>query len=468
MSRVLIASPPIQNRISHHDSGFEPFLGMGYLASVLRARGHEVRVADTRLGRLDHDDLLGLAREFRPEVVGFSAMTHEILRAYDAARQLERQDPRVRIALGGPHASAVPLRTLEECPSIDLACVGEGERTLIDAVETWSGGGEIEHCAGAAWRDGSGAPRQGEERAWERDLDALPFPAWDLFPRSSTYPIMTARGCPYRCNFCCRASGGKVRKRSPVNALDELDWLIREFHPRVVRFEDETLTWDGEHINAVLDGILARGHHRTVSFVGQTRVDRVDHELFRKLKRANFRMIEMGVESGDPGVLAASGKNIDVERVRESFRAAHAAGLRTWAKFILGHPNETPETVRHTVRLAADLNPTLVSFAIMVPFPGTGVWDLATRGEGGYRMISSSWDAFDKFLGNVLELESLPRAALERWQIRGYATVYLRNHRYGEFAGLAWKHRKSAIALVKKIVRHRGARPRAAAAGVPG
>ena len=264
---------------------------------------------------------------------------------------------------------------------------------------------------------------------------------------------MTARGCPHRCNFCSRALGSGFRTRSPANVLEELEWLVREFRPRLIRFEDETLTWNPAHVNAILDGILSRGLHRRTGCSGQTRVDRVDRALFRRLKEANFRIVEMGVESGNPGLLAASGKRIDVERVRASFAAAREAGLRTWANFILGHPHETVTTVRDSIELAVELNPTLVSFAIMVPYPGTEVWELARRGEGGYRMIQTDWGAYDKFLGNVLELEDLPRPVLERWQIRGYATVFLRNHRYGDFARLVWKHRRAAAALVRKLGR---------------
>ncbi len=449
--RVLLASPPPAHRIQRHDQGFMPFLGLGYLAAASRAHGAEVRVADSRLARLDLAGLVDVARVFEPGVVGLSAMTHEIPQAYASARALAALLPGVHVALGGPHATALPARTLEECPELELACVGEGERTLAEAVDVWSGGGAIGTCPGAAWRDGSGEIRLGPARPWETDLDALPFPAWDLFPRSDTYPIMTARGCPYRCNFCSRALGGVLRKRSVPNVLAELDWVVRTFGPRVVRFEDETLTVDGAHAHAVLDGILERGYHRRTRFIGQTRVDRVDRETLRKLKRAHFVMLEMGVESGSPELLAASDKRISVERARQTFRLAREVGLPTFANFILGHPHETHETIRQTVDLAAELNPERVSFAIMVPYPGTRVWDYATRGEAGYRIVSAAWGDFDKFLGNCLELDQVPRAALEQWQIRGYVTVYLRNHRYADFTALVWRHRKSALALLLKL-----------------
>ena len=153
MARILIASPPVARRIQHHDLGFMPFLGMGYLAGSMRERGHDVRVADSRLGRIDLPGLLELTKEFRPDVIGFSAMTHEIRQVYRAAAAIKRLLPGCRIAVGGPHASALPAQTLEECEDLDLACFGEGETTLGEAVEAWGSAGAIADCPGSAWRD---------------------------------------------------------------------------------------------------------------------------------------------------------------------------------------------------------------------------------------------------------------------------------------------------------------------------
>jgi radical SAM superfamily enzyme YgiQ (UPF0313 family) len=390
--------------------------------------------------------------EFEPDIVGISAMTHQIVEAYAAAAAIKGIRSQTRIVLGGPHATARPCETLEECAALDAVCFGEGEQTFAEVAARWSEGATLDGCAGVAARVASGGPRESGARPWLRDLDSLPFPAWDLFPRSDVYPVMSTRGCPYRCNFCCRAMGDKVRKRSPANTVNEIEWLVRRFHPRLVRFEDETLTWNRSHALSIVDGILSKGLDRLVEFSGQTRVDRVDRELFLALKRANFRTIEMGVESGSPRILAASGKHIDLEQVVDSFAAAHEVGLRTWAKFILGHPHETPETVAETIDLASRINPTLVSFAIMVPYPGTEIWNLVQRGEGGYRLLESDWSAFDKFLGNAIALEHLSRSALERWQVRGYTTVYLRNRRYRELIDLVWSQRKMAFGLAAKLV----------------
>jgi anaerobic magnesium-protoporphyrin IX monomethyl ester cyclase len=456
MSRVLIASPPVARGVRHYDRAFMPFLGMGYLASTMRAQGHTVRVADSHLGRIDFLDLLHLTDDFLPDIVGLSAMTHEIRQAYEAARSIKRRHHSIRIVLGGAHANAQPCEALEECAALDATCFGEGEGTFAEMANRWTAGETLAECPGVAWRDQAGPARRNPPRPWSPDLDSLPFPAWDLFPASDTYPVMSARGCSFRCNFCCRALGDRVRLRSPANTVAEIEWVVRTFRPRLIRFEDETLGWDLRHIGAILDGIMAKGLHRAVEFSGQTRVDRAEPQLFRTLRQANFRLIEMGVESGNGRILAASGKRIDVDRVREAFAAAHEAGLRTWAKFILGHPNETVETLRDTLDLATRINPSIVSFAIMVPYPGTAVWDLARRGEGGYRIVERDWTAFDKFLGNALALEHLSRAALERWQMRGYAEVYLRNRRFREFVGLVWEHRKMAGRLAWKLLHSAG------------
>ena len=137
---------------------------------------------------------------------------------------------------------------------------------------------------------------------------------------------------------------------------------------------------------AILEGIIARGFHRRVTFSAQTRVDRIDEEFIRLLKTANFETLELGVETGNPEVLRSIKKGITLEQVEHAVALAKANGLRVWCKFILGHPNETHETIRDTIDFIAKINPHQLSVSIMTPFPGTPIHEMALRGEGGYRL----------------------------------------------------------------------------------
>jgi radical SAM superfamily enzyme YgiQ (UPF0313 family) len=242
--------------------------------------------------------------------------------------------------------------------------------------------------------------------------------------------------------------------------LQEIDEVVRRFSPSIIRFEDETFGLNMKRTKAVLEGILARGLHTKVRFSAQTRVDRIDEEFVQLLKHANFETLELGVESGNPEILKAIKKGITLEQVKHAVRLARANGLQVWCKFILGHPNETVETMRDTVRTITTLNPDRLSVALMTPFPGTPIHDMALRGEGGYRMISGSWEHFDKYSSGALELDNVSLGKLKLYQIWCYLSLYLLNFRFGELLRLLVAHRplaqEMARGAISRILAERG------------
>ena len=282
------------------------------------------------------------------------------------------------------------------------------------------------------------------------DYDALPFPAWDLFQPVGTLPLITHRGCPFKCVFCSHNSGFKPRYRTPGNVLDEIEQMLERYRPERIRIEDETFGLHMGRTKAILEGIIARGFNRRVDFTAQTRVDRVDEEFMRLLKTANFETLELGVESGNPEMLLKIQKGITLEQVERAVRLAKRNGLRVWCKFILGHPDETHATIRDTIDFIAKINPHQLSVSIMTPFPGTPIHEMALRGEGGYRLLSGGWEDFDKYSSGVLELETVSLGRLKRYQIACYGNLYLRNRRFLELAQsgrLASRGRLGARAL---------------------
>jgi radical SAM superfamily enzyme YgiQ (UPF0313 family) len=131
---------------------------------------------------------------------------------------------------------------------------------------------------------------------------------------------------------------------------------------------------------------------------------------------------------------------------------AKKARLKTGSYFIVGHPCETIQTIRDTVKLATRLNTSTVSFGIMVPYPGTEVYEMAVKGEDNYKLLSEKWDDFDKQIGNALELEGLPRKELEKWQIKAYTTFYLRNYRLLDIIRIALWQRKLVWRIITKRI----------------
>jgi anaerobic magnesium-protoporphyrin IX monomethyl ester cyclase len=427
--RIALVQPPPRSEFDRHWARF-PGLGIAYVASSLRAAGHDIDLLDGKLDRLTVDEIIDRVRDGRPDLVGITCMTVEYPRAVEIARRIKQDRGDVPIVVGGAHVNAVGRQALEEGEGFDYACVGEGEYLAreLAAIVT--------------------APA----RPPPDDYDALPFPAWDLFRPVATLPLITHRGCPFQCVFCGHNSGFKPRYRTPANVLDEVEEILDRYRPQRIRIEDETFGLHMGRTKAILEGIIARNFHRRVRFSAQTRVDRVDEDFMRLLKTANFETLELGVESGNPEMLLKIKKGITLEQVERAVALAKAHGLRVWCKFILGHPDETHETIRDTMNFIAKINPNSLSVSIMTPFPGTPIHDMALRGEGGYRLLSGGWEDFDKYSSGVLELETVSLGQLKRYQIGCYINLYVRNSRLLELARLVVSHRAVGWELLRSAV----------------
>ena len=437
--KIALVQPPPRSEFDKHWARFAG-LGIAYVASSLRAAGHEIDMLDGKLAHLTVDEIVQRVRDGRPDLVGITCMTVEYPRAVQIATRIKHDRADLPIMVGGAHVNGVGRQALEESAAFDYACIGEGEylvRELADALERSIDTSAIQGLVSRAGGEIVTAP----PRPPPEDYDALPFPAWDLFRPVATIPLITHRGCPFKCVFCSHNSGFKPRYRSPGNVLDEVEEILARYRPTRIRIEDETFGLHMGRTKAILEEIVARGVNRMVSFSAQTRVDRVDDEFMRLLKTANFETLELGVESGNPDVLRETQKGITLEQVERAVALARAHNLRVWCKFILGHPNETHESIRDTIDFIAKINPHKLSVSIMTPFPGTPIHEMALRGEGGYRLLSGGWEDFDKYSSGVLELETVSLGQLKRYQIECYLNMYLRNRRIGELGRLAVANR---------------------------
>jgi anaerobic magnesium-protoporphyrin IX monomethyl ester cyclase len=466
--RVALVHPPPASEFDKHWARF-PVLGLAYVAASLRRAGHQVTLFDGKLARLTVEEICdGIVRD-PPELVGITCMTVEYpMAARIAAGVKARRD--VPIAIGGAHVNAVTAQALEECPHFDFGCVGEGEHTVNELLESLAGARPVDEVAGLLHRRGGRVAYNGA-RPYPKDYDDLPFPAWDLFALGEQVPLLTHRGCPFQCVFCGHNSGFTARFRTPENVLREIGEVIERHDPRVVRFEDETFGLNLRRTKAIIAGIIERGYHRRVRFSAQTRVDRIDEEFIDLLKEANFETLELGVESGNPIILKATKKAITLEQVERAVALAKSRRLKVWCKFILGHPYEDVDTVRDTVRFIARINPDQLSVAIMTPFPGTPIHAMAAKGEGGYRLMRKGWESYDKYSSGVLELDGISLGTLKFYQIWCYVNLYLRNRRLGDFARLAGSHRTLAVEMlagwVRQAVREWAGRLRAVPAAAP-
>jgi anaerobic magnesium-protoporphyrin IX monomethyl ester cyclase len=441
--RVLFISPPADNMLASEvpevistERGFNPPLGLLYLASRAKAAGHEVEVIDSQVEELSQGQIRERIGRANPDVVAVTATSFTLIDAVETIRSAKDAAPSAPVLFGGPHATIYPGESAD-LPGVDYAFSGEGEESLVrflDALRADGGNGRFRDIPGIAFKNGRDTFFQGQA-PFITDLDRLPFPDRSMIPykrytsllakRNPITTLFSSRGCPYKCMFCDRPQMGKVfRARSAKNVVDEIEECaglgIRE-----ILIYDDTFTVDRARVLDICRLIGERG--LDVGFDIRARVNTVDAEVLSALRRAGCERIHYGVESGNQDILNFIRKGIGLKQVEEAFRLTKEAGIETLAYFMLGHPRETRQTVQETIDFAVKLDPTFVHFTIATPFPATDLYRLGLA-EG--RIKEDVWKRFAEnptadFKAPKWE-ENLTQAELQDLLKRAYKRFYLR------------------------------------------
>jgi len=451
-----------------------PTLGIAYIAACLRSKGYECKIFDAYFHSWSQADLLQHIQNYDPDIAGLTAMTHEINQAAVIATQLKAHR-NIPIIIGGCHVTALPQKTLSEFSVFDYGIYGEGEKTILELlsrdIQQRNNTLPINDVKGLMFRDKNQVVVN-EPRPFltSEELDTLPLPAFDdyyadnshaLAEKHSYYTLFTSRGCPYHCAFCMQVLGRKVRWRSPQNIIQEMNFAIEHYGAHTFDFADEIFLFGNQHTRDLLKLFIQQDFPGRVRWSALTRANFVTPDLIDLAKKAGCFRLEMGVESGDDKILKTIGKGITVDQVRKAVAIIKKAGLSLGTYYILGHPNENSTTLRKTVDLAVELNTDSIAVGLMVPYPGTRIFDLAMQGKNGYRLLSQNWSEYDKYGGKVLEIDGLPYAELVKWQQRTYLRLYLVNRRFRDCFEFFWKRRKALFFIVKKnfLVSHKRLRP---------
>lgn len=417
--RVLLARPP---RRDASDAGLPvPPLGLAYLAAVMRDAGRPVTLIDAYALGWSWDRFVREVATIRPDVLGLGAMTPVVDVAWRAA---ELCRPHVgRVVLGGPHPTAVGADALEEHPAIDHAVVGEGEEILLPYLD-WVESGERKDPPPGVHARGRPFAAHRPRRA----ITDIPWPARDLLPRGgyrylmATRPgfatMISSRGCPFRCSFCDKGvSGSAWRARPAEDVVDELQHLERDLGIGFVNFYDDNFTLKRGRVAAICEEILRRGLR--LEWKCEGRVDGVDEELLRLMRRAGCRVVAYGVESANPDTLSMLRKDIDPDEVERAFAATKAAGLRSVAYLILGAPGEGADGVRETLRFVQRIGADYAQFSSLVALPGTPLFAQYSHADADVRNPVDG----DLRRKTVTDLAPDALAALMRQAWRGF---YLR------------------------------------------
>lgn len=391
--KILLINPPSENElignnpsIIEEERGYNPPLGILYIAGYLEKHTiFNVEVLDTQAEEIGYDRLKDLIRTKSPDVVGITAMTFTLIDVIKVVHIVKSIHPNIKVVLGGPHVHIYPDESIN-LPGVDFLVLGEGEVTFKELVENIHDATRLRNISGLVFKEEGKIINTGV-RSLHDDLDSLPFPARHMTPiqkysslmarRSPITTMFTSRGCPYRCTFCDRPHLGKnFRARSALNVVDEMEECVK-LGIREFLVYDDTFTIDRQRVVEVCDEIVRR--KLNIGWDIRARVNTIDKDLLRKLKKANCERIHYGVESGNPEILKILNKGITVDGVRTTFQQTKEAGISVLAYFMIGCPKETRKEIMETISFAKELKPDFVHITIFTPFPATEIYKMGLR-----------------------------------------------------------------------------------------
>jgi radical SAM superfamily enzyme YgiQ (UPF0313 family) len=240
--------------------------------------------------------------------------------------------------------------------------------------------------------------------------------------------MITSRGCPFSCSFCDKSvSGSRWRARPAEDVVDEMAELSAS-GVGFINFYDDNFTLQRKRVMAICEEILRRG--LDVEWKCEGRVDSVDVQLLRLMRRAGCRVVAYGVESANPETLALLRKDIEVSQARRAFAATRSAGLRSLAYMILGAPGESVADVRRSVAFCREIGADYVQFSSLVAMPGTPIFSHRRSSASVKNPVDSD--------GSRDTLTDLSQADLSQLMREAWSGFYLRPRPLARLARDAW------------------------------
>ncbi len=463
MLHVCLINPPGTKTISGiQGNNPNPPIGLAYIAAAIRQAGHRVTLIDATGEAMDQvkpmdqrPDILvqGLSPEqivarIPPDtdVVAIGCSFSSLwLVSRDILELVHRSRPGVPLIMGGEHPSALPEHVVQTSAA-DICVIGEGDETIVELLAAIEQRRPLHDVAGIVFREGEQIIRTAPRKRMMK-INHLPLPAWDLFPmeeyisrkqNSGLYqgramPLLATRGCPYRCTFCSSPSmwGNKYAMRDPVQVVDEMQLYMARYGATDFHLQDLTAIVNKRWILEFCNELIRRKLDIVWQLPSGTRCEAIDDEVCAKLAATGCKNLTFAPESGSEKIRQAVRKQVNMERMMASIRAAlrHKLGLDCF--IVIGVPQETTETLRETLRFVrrlAWIGVQDVGISMFVPYPGSTLFkELTDAGritmDDGYFLTCMDYCSEEGY--QACYAGALTPRQLYRWLIWLFLNFYI-------------------------------------------
>jgi anaerobic magnesium-protoporphyrin IX monomethyl ester cyclase len=367
--------------------GLAPPLGLLYIGAMLEQEGHTVTVIDFSAEPFSEEHLRNALTDI--DLVGITVLTPALSHVKKIINTCRKIDPAVTIVVGGPHCSLFPEKTLKYLQA-DICVQGDGEQAFLAIAHAQMQNQSFDAILGVMYISNDNKIHQGPPSQLLENIDDIPFPARHLIEhyvygkgydpgmkKGEFTSVIFSRGCPYQCTFCSRnaISDHHFRRRSVSNILEELTEISGQGYTHVAVKDDCFPTVKKEALaifNAIIEERLDFKIYLTAS-----RVNLIDRELLKKMRRAGVIHIQYGLESGNQEILDYYKKNTSLDQIQNVVRLSHQFGLFTAGSFIIGAPSETRKQFINTVHFAERLPLDSISYLPLRYMTGSSLWNQA-------------------------------------------------------------------------------------------
>lgn len=433
-------------------SGGTAPLGVLYLATFLQSKGINCFVYDYFFG-----STAGLLKKIKKEKVkkiGFSITSPNARIAFKLIETVKRHFPDMLVICGGPHVTALPDETISH-KDVDIIVLGEGEEVFYNLIKSYPHINEIQ----GIWYKKKGKVVKNESAQPIKNLDSLPFPDRNLvkinkyIKKTNAISLITSRGCPYNCIFCQptqrRIFGAKVRRRSIDNVIAEMFELKKKYPGDwSYYFQDDTFTFDKNWLEKFCLRLAKKDCH--FKWQCHSRVNLIDYQKIKLMKKAGCEAIYFGVESGSQKILNFMRKNITVKETKRAFNLVHKNNIIAHAFIMIGTPTETKQDLEETRQLIDDIHPDALQISITTPMIGS---DLHTYcQEKGISNITC-YDDYEYCLNKYpIHLENFTIEDLEIYRRKIYNTFLKARRKNLKKYLYLFLHTDNKILKVRKVI----------------
>jgi radical SAM superfamily enzyme YgiQ (UPF0313 family) len=418
-----------------------PPLGILQLGAYLRhtMKNVEIRVLDQRATDYTNEEVVSQAVEFAPDVVGLSCTTPNCNTLSALSSWIRRALPQTLLMVGGPHASAFGAE-LMDTTCADCIVMGEGELTCEHVLRIWQEGSrDFSTVPGLVWRsaDGECLTNPGSTPVIQ-DLDALPFPAYDLIdlrsywrlwsmsivPPPRRYVAMfTSRGCPYGCIYCHDIFGKRFRAQSPERIVDELEHYVRTYGIKEVEFFDDIFNLNARRVIEFSELVRRRNLKVSIYFPNAIRTDILTPDVAEALADAGTRMSALALESGSPRIQQLVCKHLNIPKYLDGVAMLAKRRVFTYGFIMFGFPTETEADMQMTVDVVRQSKLHVVYPWVVTPYPKTELFEVALRLKPE-KMASINYAGHDYVVYPCVNLSEVSDKVLKSYLFKSFPALF--------------------------------------------